>query len=458
MTVFVFKYPGQEGSSGSMSGRTSFGPDNMGLNAQIWWKIMSRVKRIWKNLRILFVLAVSLLALGDIGVNSPPVTALPSSASVSPRAARLDWAHASVAQYSCDIRTPHPYPANYWRSWDVTHVRALAIRVQFSHYEVEFPDWFAHDYAGIDDGAGDCVGTFLCNQGTFWSPWVDGDSLMIWFVSDGTYNYYGFDVVTFEVAHYNDSDADGLWDWEEIEVYGTSPLNLDSDWDGLDDYQEVMTHHTNATNPDTDADGLTDGEEIYRYHCNATDANTDGDWWGDGFEVNTLDSDPADFWDPGAWYAFLVCTVAVAVILILAGGTRFTPRRGVPREVVAARVFKAPPKPPVSQVLARQREQKRDHGNLVRRIADTESRLIWIKHLPAFAEYLNIVVQILAETKHLATPGKVPGDQVPAKRAQILALLGREAVLHAAPAIQRAISKVRLLEETLRDCKRFAGT
>ncbi len=96
-----------------------------------------------------------------------------------------------------------------------------------------------------------------------------------------------------------------------------------------------------------------------------------------------------------------------------------------------------------------QREVQRQQEQLVRRIADTESRLIWIKHLPTYAEYVGIVTQVLAGTKDLATPGMVPRDQVPAKKAAILALLEREAQLHATPPIQRAISKVRHLEETL---------
>ena len=59
-----------------------------------------------------------------------------------------------------------------------------------------------------------------------------------------------------------DSDKDGLTDYEEVKIYGTDPLNPDTDNDGLTDREEVITWKTNPKNPDTDGDGFQDGMEV----------------------------------------------------------------------------------------------------------------------------------------------------------------------------------------------------
>lgn len=58
-----------------------------------------------------------------------------------------------------------------------------------------------------------------------------------------------------------DADKDGLTDEEEAAL-GTSSRTPDTDADGLFDYEEVNTYRTNPLNPDTDGDGFTDGEEV----------------------------------------------------------------------------------------------------------------------------------------------------------------------------------------------------
>ena len=77
-----------------------------------------------------------------------------------------------------------------------------------------------------------------------------------------------------------DEDRDGLSDVEEAE-YGTNPHAQDSDGDGLDDWEEVAGWGTDPLNFDTDEDGLLDGEEIEA----GTDpfiADSDGDGEVDG--------------------------------------------------------------------------------------------------------------------------------------------------------------------------------
>lgn len=58
-----------------------------------------------------------------------------------------------------------------------------------------------------------------------------------------------------------DRDKDGLTDSEEAKL-GTSPTSADTDADGLFDKEEVYTYHTNPLNPDTDGDMYLDGAEV----------------------------------------------------------------------------------------------------------------------------------------------------------------------------------------------------
>jgi outer membrane protein OmpA-like peptidoglycan-associated protein len=89
-----------------------------------------------------------------------------------------------------------------------------------------------------------------------------------------------------------DSDGDGLYDWEEIEVYGTNHLNPDTDGDGLTDYEEVRIYGTDPLNPDTDYDGLSDGDEILIYGTDPLNADTERGGVTDGHEVLEDGTDP----------------------------------------------------------------------------------------------------------------------------------------------------------------------
>jgi len=94
-----------------------------------------------------------------------------------------------------------------------------------------------------------------------------------------------------------DSDADGLTDDEEINIYHTNPFDPDTDHDGLNDYDEVKKYHTDPLNPDTDYDGLKDGPEVFTYHTDPTKRDTDGGGVADGHEViedHTNPNDPSD--------------------------------------------------------------------------------------------------------------------------------------------------------------------
>ena len=47
-----------------------------------------------------------------------------------------------------------------------------------------------------------------------------------------------------------DSDADGLSDTDEINIYGTDPNNPDTDGDGIDDYAEINFDDGSELNDD----------------------------------------------------------------------------------------------------------------------------------------------------------------------------------------------------------------
>ena len=71
-----------------------------------------------------------------------------------------------------------------------------------------------------------------------------------------------------------DTDADGLKDYQEIEL-GTSPSNPDTDYDGSEDYHEVQIG-TDPKDPDTDKDNALDGLDNCPLISNPDQANGDG--------------------------------------------------------------------------------------------------------------------------------------------------------------------------------------
>lgn len=57
-----------------------------------------------------------------------------------------------------------------------------------------------------------------------------------------------------------DSDADGVADVDEVNIYQTDPYNADSDGDGLTDGNELFATTTDPLVWDTDGDGVQDGQ------------------------------------------------------------------------------------------------------------------------------------------------------------------------------------------------------
>ncbi len=101
----------------------------------------------------------------------------------------------------------------------------------------------------------------------------------------------------------DDSDADGLTDYDEIYVTLTDPAKFDStgfgisdaecdfDMDGLNNYEEIL-RGSDPHKADTDSDTLNDADEILR-GTNPTDGDTDKDGMPDGIEI-PYGMDPTD--------------------------------------------------------------------------------------------------------------------------------------------------------------------
>ncbi len=92
-----------------------------------------------------------------------------------------------------------------------------------------------------------------------------------------------------------DTDGDKLSDGDEVKKYRSHPLKNDTDDDGILDWEEVFEgkdgYKTDPNNPDTDDDGLTDKFEIdnENYDLDPTDADVDDDRLPDGIELDNSD-------------------------------------------------------------------------------------------------------------------------------------------------------------------------
>jgi len=92
-----------------------------------------------------------------------------------------------------------------------------------------------------------------------------------------------------------DTDGDGLYDLDEINLYGSDPTRVDTDGDGISDSEEVAAHSRglmlDPTKMDTDGDGLNDKQEMdLRARGILVDpsrADTDGDGLTDKQEIES---------------------------------------------------------------------------------------------------------------------------------------------------------------------------
>jgi Bacterial TSP3 repeat len=72
-----------------------------------------------------------------------------------------------------------------------------------------------------------------------------------------------------------DTDADGVADGDEINIYGTEPTVFDTDGDGLSDGQDLFDSRTDPLVWDSDGDGVGDGEDLNADSAAPVDAASD---------------------------------------------------------------------------------------------------------------------------------------------------------------------------------------
>lgn len=90
----------------------------------------------------------------------------------------------------------------------------------------------------------------------------------------------------------SDSDDDGIFDKDEMEIYRTDPYKKDTDGDGHSDWAELNNGYSpldprpiKLEDADYDNDGLSDRMEL-RFHANLANPDTDSDGYADGEEID----------------------------------------------------------------------------------------------------------------------------------------------------------------------------
>jgi len=131
-----------------------------------------------------------------------------------------------------------------------------------------------------------------------------------------------------------DSDGDGLYDHEEVQL-GTNYNNPDTDGDGLSDGDEVNVYGIDPKVADTDNDGLSDSEEV-NIGTDPTKVDTDGDRIDDATEIGTgtdpkkIDTDGdglSDSSDPMPTNALLLNGLAIIGIAAIAAAALYLHKR-----------------------------------------------------------------------------------------------------------------------------------
>ncbi|MBW1808306.1 MAG: S8 family serine peptidase [Deltaproteobacteria bacterium] len=110
------------------------------------------------------------------------------------------------------ISTPHNYTDNFNQTWVITHPGTTRIRVFFTNFDTESN----YDYVYIFNADDVLMTTYDGPLGDFYSIWVQGETIKVNLVTDGSMVRYGFDIFSYDqcssgcLTGY--ADCDGLPD------------------------------------------------------------------------------------------------------------------------------------------------------------------------------------------------------------------------------------------------------
>jgi len=168
-----------------------------------------------------------------------------------------------------NIESPHPYPDDYYNQWTITEPGAERIRVHFNQIDTES----GYDDITISDQYNYTVDVFSGIYYNEWSDWVDGDTILIEFVSDSSGTGDGFVIDKYEYSVINPGSEDQIFIINEtggkIEtIYGNySYENYSWGYDGWSNWVDGDTIHIRLVSDDSESGN---GFLIDRYEYDAT--------------------------------------------------------------------------------------------------------------------------------------------------------------------------------------------
>jgi thermitase len=134
-----------------------------------------------------------LISMGRLNINNLLQNITPPGPVIPPESS---WS-APIAQA---ISTPHPYADRASQRWTISHPGAAFLRLRFARFELES----GYDFVNLYDAEGNLQGTLSGNQaaGT-WTDEIQGDTVVVEFVSDESVPRYGFDLDAYGWTNFN---------------------------------------------------------------------------------------------------------------------------------------------------------------------------------------------------------------------------------------------------------------
>jgi MYXO-CTERM domain-containing protein len=116
---------------------------------------------------------------------------------------------AGCSTEAVSISCPNPYPDYYDQSWQVSRPGASRIKIHFSRFDIEDN----YDYLHLYDRDFQLVATYTGRDlGAFDSDWVDGDTINVRMLTDGSVVESGFEISSYEYCEYDCSPGWGNCD------------------------------------------------------------------------------------------------------------------------------------------------------------------------------------------------------------------------------------------------------